>query len=122
MSADGNRYLLVVVVRASKFLFGYCLASKGSLEVSQDLMALMLTFGVPQSIKSDGGGEFSAQVVGHLCRWMNVALNHGAADFAGAKGLRSGWEGSFRSSCRYRARNGRCGGMNMCSPLAGSSG
>ena len=49
------------------------------------MMELMLTFGVPQSITNDGWGEFTAQVVGHLCRWLNVALNHGPADFAGTK-------------------------------------
>ena len=31
-------------------------------------MELMLIFGVPPSIRSDGGGEFTEQVVGHLCR------------------------------------------------------
>ena len=62
VSSNGNRYLLVVVGRASKFLFGYPLASKGALEVSRKLMEMMLTFGVPQSIRSDGGGKFTAQV------------------------------------------------------------
>ena len=60
LSSNVNRYLLVVVDRASKFIFGYPLASKGSLEVSRKLMELILTFGVPQSIRSDGGGEFTA--------------------------------------------------------------
>ena len=120
--AHGNRYLLVVVDRASKVLDGYCLASKGSLEVSRKFMELMLTFGVPQSTRSDGRGEFTAQVVAHLCRWLNVAINHGPADFAGAKGLRNGWEGGSWSSCRYRARNGRCDEINVCSSLAGFSG
>ena len=57
MSAAGNRYLLVVVGRVSKFFFGYRLASKGPLAVSRKLMKLVLTFGVPQSIRSDGGGS-----------------------------------------------------------------
>ena len=41
VSSNGNRYLLVVVDRASKFLFGYPLASKGAMEVSCKLMELM---------------------------------------------------------------------------------
>ena len=86
VSAAGNRYLLVMVDRASKFIFRYPLASTGSLEVSRTLMELTLTFGVPQLSRSDGGGVFTAQVVGHLCRWLNVALNHGPADFARSQG------------------------------------
>ena len=95
VSSNGNRYLLVVVDRASKFLFGYPLASKGALEVSRKLME-MLTFGVPQSIRSDGGGEFTAQVVGHLCRWLNVTLTHGPADFARSQGTAERMGGWFQ--------------------------
>ena len=82
VSAAGNRYMLVVVDRANMFLFEHPPASKGSLEVSRKLVGLMLTLGVPQSIRSDGGGKFTAHVVSHLSRWLNVALNHGPADFA----------------------------------------
>ena len=57
MSAAGNRYLLVVIDRASMFLFDYPLASKGSLDVNRKWVELIITFDVPQSIKSDGGGE-----------------------------------------------------------------
>lgn len=91
VSAEGNRYLLVVVDRAGKILFGHFLASKESLEVSRESTELNLTFCMPQSTRSDGGWEFTAQVVGQSCRWLNIALNHGPADFAEAKRLRSGW-------------------------------
>ena len=86
VSSNGDRYLLVVVDRASKLLFGCPLASKGALEVSRKLMELMLIFGVPPSIRSDGGGEFTAQVVGHLCIWLNATLTHGPADFTRSQG------------------------------------
>ena len=94
VSSNGNRYLPVVVDRVSKFLFECLLASKGALEVSWKLMELMLAFGVPQSIRSDGGGEFTAQVVGHMCRWLNMTQTHGPADFARSQGeaeRRRGW-------------------------------
>ena len=122
VSAAGNLYLLVMVDNVSMFLFEYSLASKGSLEVSRKLVELTLTFDVPQSIRSDGGGKFTAQVVSHLSRWLNVALNHGPADFARRQGAAERVEGDSRRSCRYRARNGRCDGINMCSTLTGSSG
>ena len=86
VSSNGNRYMRVVVDRASTFLFEYPLASKGALEVSRKLMELILTSGVPQSIKSDGGEEFTAKEVGHLCRWLNVTLTHGPADFGRSQG------------------------------------
>ena len=36
VSSNGNRYLLVVVDRASEFLLAYLLASKGAVEVSRN--------------------------------------------------------------------------------------
>ena len=62
-SQDGNRYLSVVVDRASEFLFAYPLPSKDAVGVSRKLLQLLLTFGVPLSIRSDAGGEFTAQVL-----------------------------------------------------------
>ena len=64
-SQDGNRYLLVVVDRASKFLLTYPLPSKNAVEVSRKVMAVLLTFGMPPSTRSIAGGEFTAQVVKH---------------------------------------------------------
>lgn len=43
-------------------------------------MELMLTFGLPLSIRSDAEGEFTAQVAQHLCKWMGVQLDFGPAD------------------------------------------
>ena len=83
-------------------------------------MELMLTCDVPQSIRSDGGGEFTAQVVGYLCRWLNVALNHGPAHFVQSKGAAERMGGWLQEVLSIR--NGRCGGINMYSPLAESSG
>lgn len=86
LSSAGNRYLLVVVDKATKFLFGFPLPSKEAVEVSRKLMELILTFGVPVRIQSDAGGEFTAKVVEHLCKWLNINLTHGPADFARGQG------------------------------------
>ena len=67
VSSAGNRYLLIVVDRASRFLFAYPLESKDSVGVARKFLELILTFGVPLSIRSDAGGEFTAKVVAHLC-------------------------------------------------------
>ena len=54
----------------------------------------MLTFGVPKSIRSDAGGQFTAKVVAHLCQWQKVSLYHGPADHPRSQGTverRGGW-------------------------------
>ena len=86
VSSAGNRYLLVVVDRASRFVFAYPLESKDSVGVARKLMELLLTFGVPLSIRSDAGGEFTAKVVAHLCQWLRVQLDHGPADHPRSQG------------------------------------
>ena len=60
-SLSGDRYLLVVVDTASKLLFAYLLRSKEAVGVSRKLLELLLTFGVPLSMRSDTAGEFAAQ-------------------------------------------------------------
>ena len=84
--SNGNRYLLVQVVRAGKSVLGYPLAPTGSLEVRRKLEKLVLTIGVPQANRRDGGGEFTVQVVGQLCRQLNVALTRGPAELARSQG------------------------------------
>ena len=98
VSATGNRYLLIVVDRASKFIFAYPLQSKGAVEVSRKLLDLMLTFGVPLSLRSDAGGEFTASVVKHLCTWLKVSLDHGPADFARGQGSAERMGGWFQET------------------------
>lgn len=85
-SQGGNRYLLVVVDRARKFLFAYPLPSKDAVGVSRKLLELLLTFGVPLSIRSDVGGKFTAQVVKHLCQWLRVSIDYGPANHPRAQG------------------------------------
>ena len=91
----GNRYMLIVVDRDSRFLFAYPLVSKDSAGVTRKLLELLLTFGVPMSIRSDEGGEFTAKVLAHLCQWLKVSLDHGHAGHPRSQGLRRGWETGF---------------------------
>lgn len=102
-SQDGNRYLLVVVDRASKFLFAYPLPSKDAVGVSRKLLEVILTFGVPLSIRSDAGGEFTAQVVKNLCQWLRVSIDYGPANHPGAQGAverMGGWLQEVMSELR----------------------
>lgn len=57
----------MAVDRTSMFLFAHPLPSKAAGGVANKLLGLMLTFSVTLSIRSDGGWEFVADVVKHLC-------------------------------------------------------
>ena len=85
-SDKNNRYLLVVVDRASKFLAAFPLPSKEAIGVSRKLLDLILMFGLPLSIRCDPGGEFTAEVMQHLCRWLRVSLDYGPANHSRAQG------------------------------------
>ena len=82
----GNRHLLVVVDRASKFRFAYPLPNKTAENVAKTLFELLLTFGIPLSLRSDPGTEFNAGVVKHLCKWLNVTIDYGPTDHLRAQG------------------------------------
>ena len=79
-SLSGNKYVLLVVDRASKFPFGFPLETKQAVGVARVLAELCLTFGVPRVIRCDGGIEFGAEVVAHLCRWLHADIVFGPAD------------------------------------------
>lgn len=85
-SDGGNRYLLVVVDRGTKFLAAFPLPSKAAEGVSRKLLELLLIFGLPLSIRCDPGGEFIAEVTQHLYRWLKVSLDFGPANHPRGQG------------------------------------
>ena len=85
-SAGANKYLLLVVDKTSKCPFAYPIASKEAIKVARHLLELCLTFGTPVSIRSDAGGEFFADVVKHLCRWLKMEINSGPANHPRGQG------------------------------------
>ena len=76
-SKAGNLHLLVIVDRASKFLFAYPIPNKTAENVATKLLELLLTLRIPLSLHSDPGTEFTAEVVQHLYRWLNMTLDYG---------------------------------------------
>ena len=62
-SQIGNKYVLLVVDRASRFPFAFPLPSKGTKKVARIFTNLCLTFGVPRNFRSDGGGEFRSEIL-----------------------------------------------------------
>ena len=85
-SSQGNRYLLVVVDRATKFLSAAPLPTKEALGVSKKLLELLLNFGLPLSIRCDPGSENTAEVMQNLCRWLKVSLDYGPTTHPRAQG------------------------------------
>ena len=81
-----NRYLLVVVDRASKFLAAFPLPSMEATTVSRKFLELLLIFDLPLSIRCNPGSDFKAEVMQHLCRWLRVPLNYGATNHPRAQG------------------------------------
>ena len=85
-SDAGNKVLLVVVDKASTFLFAFPLPTKEAIGVARKLLEVMLTFGLPLYVRSDPGSEFTAEVMQHLCKWLNVTIAYGPADHPRAQG------------------------------------
>ena len=85
-SRTGNKYVLLVVDRASRFPFAFPLSSKGTKEVARILANLCLTFGVPRNFRSDGGGEFRSEILKSLCHWLKARLDFGPADHSRGQG------------------------------------
>ena len=79
-SDAGNKVLLATVDKASKFLFAFPLAMKEAIGVARKLLEVMLTFGLPLYVRSNPGSEFTAEVMQHLCKWLNVTIAYGPAD------------------------------------------
>ena len=92
-SEAGNKYFMVVVDIASKFMFANPLPNKTTENVAKKLLKFLLTFGIPLSLRSDAGTEFTAEVVQHICKWLNVTIDYGASDHPRTQGAveRLGW-------------------------------
>ena len=94
-SESGNEYSLVVVDKASRFLFTYPLPSKESQGSARILLDLCLTFVVPSFIRADGRGEFTASVRGGTDICSDVKKSQkisGGKDEAIMNDLCSAWE------------------------------
>ena len=75
-SEAGNKHIPVIVDRASKFLFAYPLPNKTAENVAKKLLELLLNYGkLTLSLRSDQGTEFTAEVVQHLCKWLNATID-----------------------------------------------
>ena len=124
-SEAGNKHLLVLVNRSSKFMFAYPLPNKTAENVAKRLLELLLTFGIPLSLRSDPGTEFAAQVVQHLGKWLNVTIDYGPSDHLRAQEAverLGGWMHETLMELWNSARIGLGDGINTCSQSSGCIG
>lgn len=108
----GNEYLLMVVDKAPLFPFAYPPPSKGAHGVARALFDMFLTFEVPSFIRANGGGEFAATVMEHLCRWRKVQVDYGPADHPRDRGSVERVERGWSTCCSSCVRRGSLDGTN----------
>ena len=92
-SEAGNKHLLVIVDRASKFLFAYPLPNRTAENAVKKLLELLLNYGIPLSLRSDQGTEFTAEVVQHLGKWLNATIDMALQTTQELRGPWRGWGG-----------------------------
>ena len=80
----GNRYLLIMVDKASKLIFGLPIHTKKAM--AKVMLDVVLTFSLPVLLRNDPGTEFTAEVVEHLIRWLNLSSDYRPVDHARAQG------------------------------------
>ncbi|KAK3096224.1 hypothetical protein FSP39_024622 [Pinctada imbricata] len=71
-SYRGNAYIFTATCMFSKFLFTTPIPNKDAITVSEALHKLFTTYGTCNTILSDQGSEFIAQVTKEVCRMMNI--------------------------------------------------
>ena len=88
ISRAGNKFILLVIDLASRFLFAFLLPSKGTKELGRILTNLCLTFiyRVLRSFHGDGGGEFRLEILKSLHHRLIARLDFGPADRSRGQG------------------------------------
>ena len=87
--------------------------------MSRKLLELLLTFEAPLSIRSDTGGEFTAQVVKNLCQWLKVSIDYGPANNPRAHGANERESEWLQEVLSELCKLGLGYGTRICSPHAG---
>ena len=109
-----DKHLRVIVDRAGKLLFAYPLPNKTSENVAKKLLELLLTYGIPLSLRSDPGTEFTTEVVQHLCKWLNAKIDMALRTTQELRGLWRGWRGGSMKLSWSFARVSLGDEMNTC--------
>ena len=87
--------------------------------MAKKLLELLLTFGISLSLRRNPGTEFTAEVVQHLCKWLNVTIDDDSFDQPRAQGDVGRLGGGIHETFLNLAETGLSDGMNMCSQPSG---
>ena len=79
-SRSGNKHVLLIAERASKFPFGFPLETNQALGVARGLPEVCLTVGVSRVNCCDGGKTFGMEVLTHLFRYLLAEIAFCPAD------------------------------------------
>lgn len=71
-TSDGDSYIFTAVDLFSKYLFATPIRNKDALTVSNALFKLFTYFGVCNTLISDQGSEFIAEITRELCKSLHV--------------------------------------------------
>ena len=74
--ANGYRYVLTILDHYSRYVKFFPLRTKQSEEVAKQLRTYLHDFGVPVSMITDNGGEFTSQQFRDLCHAHNISLGY----------------------------------------------
>ena len=84
--SEGQKYLLTVLCRTSRWLEAYPMASASSLECSKAFMQWASRFGVPRLAISDNGNSFVANLYQDMMKTFNVDVKFTPAYHAASNG------------------------------------
>jgi len=69
---DGNKFIVVIVDNFSKFCMLFSTKSTTALEFAKSFLEFVGIFGVPGEIRTDGGSQFTADVIADLISLLGV--------------------------------------------------
>lgn len=77
---DDNKYILTLQCDLSKFVEAYPLKNKESVSIAKALVNnFILRFGIPKTIVTDRGTEFTATTMTEVCNLLNIDKLHSTA-------------------------------------------
>ena len=117
LSGKGNKYMLVVIDVATRFIFLRCLPNKAMLTVAESCFKLFCDIGFPKILQSDQGKEFVNGVVHEIVKIAKIDRRLITAYNPRADGLVERFVGSS-SAIIYKQLEGRDSDWDLYVPSA----
>jgi len=69
---SGKKYVMTLQCQFTRFVQVYPCARHDAEATARHLMSFISTFGFPETVSSDRGAHFSAELVKNLCKMLNI--------------------------------------------------